>query len=238
MPSSAWPTYLCSPHEKSLMACNSGDADDPRHAVPTIAGHLIANSFPPEHSRKRSRLLLPGILGEVTGLPPRTSDDHSCRVSIQHNLPSVAHRSLSFGKGRLWSADYCAPATPSRSVHSSWRRRRSALPRNRVWRSAHICSFENCPGTGCARRRAPMRSIGRSRVTSPPRYPTQPMPRELQTDDDRNYAHLLTLLSVSAALVGVCLAVCLLAAPTARAADRPHRPRRFPARCQKGRRDC
>ena len=31
------------------------------------------------------------------------------------------------------------------------------------------------------------------------------MPLELQTDDDRNYAHLLTLLSVSAALVGVCL---------------------------------
>src|SRR5438046_1321607 len=31
------------------------------------------------------------------------------------------------------------------------------------------------------------------------------MPRELQTDDDRNYAHLLTLLSVSAAMVGVCL---------------------------------
>jgi hypothetical protein len=31
------------------------------------------------------------------------------------------------------------------------------------------------------------------------------MPRELQTDDDRDYAHLLTLLSVSAALVGVCL---------------------------------
>jgi hypothetical protein len=31
------------------------------------------------------------------------------------------------------------------------------------------------------------------------------MPRELQTDDDRLYAHLLTLLSVSAALVGVCL---------------------------------
>jgi hypothetical protein len=31
------------------------------------------------------------------------------------------------------------------------------------------------------------------------------MPREFQTDDDRNYAHLLTLLSVSAALVGVCL---------------------------------
>jgi hypothetical protein len=31
------------------------------------------------------------------------------------------------------------------------------------------------------------------------------MPLELQTDDDRVYAHLLTLLSVSAALVGVCL---------------------------------
>ena len=31
------------------------------------------------------------------------------------------------------------------------------------------------------------------------------MPRELQTEDDRNYAHLLTLLSVSAAMVGVCL---------------------------------
>jgi hypothetical protein len=31
------------------------------------------------------------------------------------------------------------------------------------------------------------------------------VPRELQTDDDRNYAHLLTLLSVSSALVGVCL---------------------------------
>src|ERR1700759_34280 len=31
------------------------------------------------------------------------------------------------------------------------------------------------------------------------------MPRELQTDDDRIYAHLLTLLSVSAAMVGVCL---------------------------------
>jgi hypothetical protein len=31
------------------------------------------------------------------------------------------------------------------------------------------------------------------------------MTKELQTDDDRNYAHLLTLLSVSAAMVGVCL---------------------------------
>jgi hypothetical protein len=31
------------------------------------------------------------------------------------------------------------------------------------------------------------------------------MPRELQTEDDRVYAHLLTMLSVSAAMVGVCL---------------------------------
>ena len=31
------------------------------------------------------------------------------------------------------------------------------------------------------------------------------MPQEQQTDDDRKYAHLLTLLSVSAAMVGVCL---------------------------------
>ena len=31
------------------------------------------------------------------------------------------------------------------------------------------------------------------------------MPDTKQTDDDRNYSHLLTLLSVSAAMVGVCL---------------------------------
>ncbi len=31
------------------------------------------------------------------------------------------------------------------------------------------------------------------------------MVREQQTDDDRKYTHLLTLLSVSAAMVGVCL---------------------------------
>ena len=34
------------------------------------------------------------------------------------------------------------------------------------------------------------------------------MPEHLQSNDDRVYAHLLTLLSVSAAMVGVCLTAC------------------------------
>jgi len=34
------------------------------------------------------------------------------------------------------------------------------------------------------------------------------MPEHSQSNDDRVYAHLLTLLSVSAAMVGVCLTAC------------------------------
>ena len=34
------------------------------------------------------------------------------------------------------------------------------------------------------------------------------MPEHSQSNDDRAYAHLLTLLSVSAAMVGVCLTAC------------------------------
>ena len=34
------------------------------------------------------------------------------------------------------------------------------------------------------------------------------MSEHLQSNDDQNYAHMLTLLSVSAAMVGVCLTAC------------------------------
>jgi hypothetical protein len=68
------------------------------------------------------------------------------------------------------------------------------------------CTYRQNAGKSRNRRRYCRRALcyNLPPITSHP--PGSPMPdKKSEIDDDRNYSHLLTLLSVSAAMVGVCL---------------------------------